>query len=74
MHAAHLMEKAQQWIAATHPRYWQRRGGRDHIWTNVNDEGGCHLILSSACVVCISILFGWLQMNCPAGDDRPDTP
>ena len=39
MHAAHILQKAQQWIAETHPRFWTRRGGRDHIWTNVNDEG-----------------------------------
>ena len=39
MHAAHILQKAQEWIADTHPRYWTRRGGRDHIWTNVNDEG-----------------------------------
>jgi hypothetical protein len=39
MHAAHIMQKAQQWIVETLPRYWNRHGGRDHIWTSVNDEG-----------------------------------
>lgn len=57
MHAAHILQKAQQWIAKTHPRYWNRRGGRDHIWTNVNDEGAAaepyesRICLLPACVL-----------------------
>lgn len=39
MHSAYLFEEARRWIAKAHPALWERRGGRDHIWLNVNDEG-----------------------------------
>ena len=32
--------RAQRYIAAVWP-FWNRTGGRDHIWTNTRDAGGC---------------------------------
>ncbi|KXZ45350.1 hypothetical protein GPECTOR_55g256 [Gonium pectorale] len=32
--------QAKQWIQKHYP-YWDRRGGRDHVWMILNDEGGC---------------------------------
>ncbi|GLI69226.1 hypothetical protein VaNZ11_013715 [Volvox africanus] len=31
---------AKRWVQEHYP-YWDRRGGRDHIWMMLNDEGGC---------------------------------
>ncbi|KAG2455017.1 hypothetical protein HYH02_000842 [Chlamydomonas schloesseri] len=35
-----MVIEAVQWINATFP-FWQRRGGRDHIFTFTHDEGAC---------------------------------
>ncbi len=37
---ANMMMETVQWINATYP-FWQRRGGRDHIWVFTHDEGAC---------------------------------
>ena len=41
MHAAHLMLKAKRWLQQAMP-FWDRRGGRDHIWLMAHDEGACY--------------------------------
>lgn len=41
MHAGNMMMEALGWIKRVHGRYWQRRGGRDHIWLVTHDEGNC---------------------------------
>ncbi len=35
-----LDPQAKRWIQEHFP-YWNRRGGRDHIWMMANDEGAC---------------------------------
>ncbi|KXZ53467.1 hypothetical protein GPECTOR_7g917 [Gonium pectorale] len=35
-----MLMEAVDWINATYP-FWQRRGGRDHIWLFTHDEGAC---------------------------------
>lgn len=40
MHAARMLLEAKQWIEANMP-WWQRRGGRDHIWLVTHDEASC---------------------------------
>ncbi|KAG1663565.1 hypothetical protein FOA52_013185 [Chlamydomonas sp. UWO 241] len=41
--AAHnMLQAAQAWIAKEFGRYWERRGGRDHIWLMAHDEGACY--------------------------------
>lgn len=35
-----LDPQAKRWIQEKFP-YWNRRGGRDHIWMMTNDEGAC---------------------------------
>lgn len=37
---ANMLMETVQWINATYP-FWQRRGGRDHIWVFTHDEGAC---------------------------------
>ena len=37
LHATGMLEEAQNWIQAHYP-YWDRKGGRDHIW--VRDRSG----------------------------------
>jgi hypothetical protein len=39
MHAANMMLEAKRWLQKTMP-WWDRRGGRDHIWLMAHDEGG----------------------------------
>ena len=31
MHATSFLDEAQHWIQSHYP-YWDRKGGRDHIW------------------------------------------
>ncbi|RMZ55166.1 hypothetical protein APUTEX25_005444 [Auxenochlorella protothecoides] len=38
--AGGLLEDAFHWIRAHYP-YWNRKGGRDHIWLATHDEGSC---------------------------------
>ena len=34
-----MVLEAVEWVQKTHPKIWQRRGGRDHIYLIPNDEG-----------------------------------
>lgn len=45
MLASNMLLKAQQWLASAHP-YWNRTGGRDHIWLMSHDEGACYAPIS----------------------------
>ncbi|KAL4427668.1 hypothetical protein ABPG75_001757 [Micractinium tetrahymenae] len=38
--ASNMLLEAYHWIRSHHP-YWDRRGGRDHIWLVTHDEGSC---------------------------------
>ena len=38
MHAANMMLEVKRWLQKTMP-WWDRRGGRDHIWLMPHDEG-----------------------------------
>ena len=38
MHAANLVLEAKRWLQKEMP-WWDRRGGRDHIWLMAHDEG-----------------------------------
>ncbi|PSC76549.1 exostosin-like glycosyltransferase [Micractinium conductrix] len=38
--AINMVLEAYHWIQSHHP-YWDRRGGRDHIWLFTHDEGTC---------------------------------
>ncbi|GFR45050.1 hypothetical protein Agub_g6421 [Astrephomene gubernaculifera] len=40
--AAHMWLAAKNWIQSHFP-YWDRRGGRDHIWMTNHDEGACYM-------------------------------
>ncbi|KAK2080891.1 hypothetical protein QBZ16_000745 [Prototheca wickerhamii] len=40
MHATSFLDEAQHWIQSHYP-YWDRKGGRDHIWLVTHDEGSC---------------------------------
>ncbi|EFJ49814.1 acetylglucosaminyltransferase [Volvox carteri f. nagariensis] len=40
--AANLWLKAKTWIQSNFP-FWDRRGGRDHIWMTNHDEGACYM-------------------------------
>ncbi|KAG2494840.1 hypothetical protein HYH03_007080 [Edaphochlamys debaryana] len=37
---ANMLMDTVEWINATHP-FWQRRGGRDHVFLFTHDEGAC---------------------------------
>ncbi|KAG2431439.1 hypothetical protein HXX76_009454 [Chlamydomonas incerta] len=39
---AYMYRDAKRWIQQQHP-WWDRRGGRDHIWMTAHDEGACWL-------------------------------
>ena len=39
MHVTNMMIEARDWVKSHFP-YWDRRGGRDHIWFMSHDEGG----------------------------------
>ena len=39
-HAAYMIRETQQWIQSHFP-WWDRRGGKDHIWLFTHDEGAC---------------------------------
>ncbi|KAG1678607.1 hypothetical protein FOA52_012614 [Chlamydomonas sp. UWO 241] len=40
MHGANMMNELKQWLQKTFP-FWDRHGGRDHIWLTAADEGAC---------------------------------
>ncbi|KAG2488355.1 hypothetical protein HYH03_013045 [Edaphochlamys debaryana] len=40
--AAHMWLAAKRWIQSHFP-FWDRRGGRDHIWLTNHDEGACYM-------------------------------
>ena len=37
-HAAHLILDTKRWIQEHYP-FWNRKGGKDHIWLFTHDEG-----------------------------------
>jgi hypothetical protein len=39
-HMAKMLLQLKRYLQKTYP-YWDRRGGRDHIWTAAHDEGAC---------------------------------
>ncbi|KAG2494839.1 hypothetical protein HYH03_007079 [Edaphochlamys debaryana] len=39
-HIANMLMNTVEWVNATHP-FWQRRGGRDHVFLFTHDEGAC---------------------------------
>ena len=39
MHVANMLLEVKRWLQKTMP-WWDRRGGRDHIWLMPHDEGG----------------------------------
>ncbi|GFR52399.1 hypothetical protein Agub_g14911 [Astrephomene gubernaculifera] len=42
MHVANMILEAHQWLSTSFP-WWNRRGGRDHIWLMAHDEGACYM-------------------------------
>ena len=38
MHAANMLLEVKRWLQKTMP-WWDRRGGRDHVWLMPHDEG-----------------------------------
>ncbi len=39
MHVTHMMLAVLGWIRAHMGKYWDRRGGSDHVWLMAHDEG-----------------------------------
>ena len=37
MHATSVLDEAQHWVQSHYP-YWDRKGGRDHIWVGLKDR------------------------------------
>ena len=40
MHAMNIMLDTKRWIQANYP-FWNKTGGRDHVWLFTHDEGAC---------------------------------
>lgn len=40
MHASNMLLDVKRWLQASFP-WWDRRGGKDHIWVFAHDEGAC---------------------------------
>ena len=38
VHATGMLDEAQHWIQSHYP-YWDRKGGRDHIWVGLQERG-----------------------------------
>ena len=43
MHVTNMLLEAKRWLQGAMP-YWNRRGGRDHIWLVPHDEGTTSLV------------------------------
>ena len=41
MQGAHIFYESLLYIKRHFARFWERRGGRDHIWLAAHDEGAC---------------------------------
>ncbi|KXZ54467.1 hypothetical protein GPECTOR_4g532 [Gonium pectorale] len=41
MHVTNMMLEVRDWVRKHFP-YWDRRGGRDHVWLMTHDEGACY--------------------------------
>lgn len=57
--SVYLILEAYHWIRGHFP-YWDRRGGRDHIWFLTHDEGSC---LAPAAIKSSIILSHWGRMD-----------
>ncbi|MEW5318578.1 MAG: hypothetical protein WDW38_009791 [Sanguina aurantia] len=42
LHAVNMWVEVKRWLQQTLP-YWERRGGRDHIWLALHDEAPCYI-------------------------------
>lgn len=40
MHLSNIILDTKRWIQERYP-FWDRRGGRDHVWLFTHDEGAC---------------------------------
>ncbi|KAL4452535.1 hypothetical protein ABPG75_008197 [Micractinium tetrahymenae] len=56
-----ILLEASHWIQSHHP-YWDRRGGRDHIWLVSHDEASCYV---PAAIRSSIILTHWGRMDGP---------
>ncbi|KAI3425325.1 hypothetical protein D9Q98_009089 [Chlorella vulgaris] len=54
-----MLLEAYHWIRSHHP-WWDRRGGRDHVWLSTHDEGSC---LIPAAIRPSIILSHWGRMD-----------
>eukprot|EP00798_Chlamydomonas_sp_ICE-L_P025771 gene25771-11436_t len=42
MHISNMIMEIKHWMQRTYP-WWDRRGGKDHIWLMAHDEGACSM-------------------------------
>ena len=40
MHGANMLLEAKTWLQQAYP-FWNRSGGKDHMWLASHDEGSC---------------------------------
>ena len=40
MHGANMLLEAKTWLQQAYP-FWNRTGGKDHMWLVSHDEGSC---------------------------------
>eukprot|EP00850_Spirogloea_muscicola_P023503 SM000362S13790 [mRNA] locus=s362:53583:57514:- [translate_table: standard] len=60
-HVADIYQQAYEYIRDTYP-YWNRHGGKDHIWTFMFDEGAC---MAPAAVWSSVLLTSWGNTGVP---------
>ena len=58
MHVANMLLEVKRWLQKTMP-WWDRRGGRDHIWLMPHDEGGQEMGGRGWLHACPPILAVW---------------
>ncbi len=42
MHVLNMLLEVKRWLQKEMP-WWDRRGGRDHVWLMPHDEGACYM-------------------------------
>ncbi len=62
MHAANMLLEAKRWLQK-HMPWWDRRGGRDHVWLMPHDEGACYMPSEIYNASIVLTTWGRLDLN-----------
>jgi hypothetical protein len=70
MHVTNMLLEVKRWLQK-HMPWWDRRGGRDHIWLMPHDEGACYMPTEIYNTSIVLTHWGRLDLDHKSGTGYP---